>query len=106
MPISDVTRRELLVAAGLAAVAATAVALPARATYHSVAASVNPCAAKDMCVNPCNPCGAKIPCPCSPCAAKSPCNPCAAKSPCSPCNPCNPCNPCAATNPCNPCAAN
>ncbi len=76
MPISDVTRRELLVAAGLTAVAATAVALPARATYHSAAVVVNPCAAK----SPCSPC--------SPCAAKSPCNPCAAKSPCNPCNPC------------------
>ncbi len=94
MPISDVTRRELLVAAGLAAVAATAVALPARAAYHSVA---NPCAAKKMCVNPCNPCGAKIACPC---------NPCAAKSPCSPCNPCNPCAAKTPCNPCNPCAAN
>ena len=84
MPISDVTRRELLVAAGLAAVAATVVALPARAASHSTAAGANPCAAKKLCVNPCNPCGAKIPCPCSPCAAKSPCSPC------------NPCNPCAA----------
>ncbi len=71
MPNSDVTRRELLVAAGLTAVAATAVALPARAASHA-----NPCAAQKMCANPCNPCGAKIPCPCSPCAAKSPCNPC------------------------------
>ena len=82
--------RSLLAAVGLAGFTMGALPAPAQAQCQ-------PAAAKNMCVNPCNPCGAKIACPCNPCAAKNPCNPC---------NPCSPCNPCAATNPCNPCAAN
>jgi len=74
---------------GVAALAASAVALP-----QAVAAAPNsgPMIQLAGYHNPCSPCAATS--PCSPCAAEqpcSPCSPCAAEQPCSPCSPCNPC---------------
>jgi hypothetical protein len=72
------------------------------ATQSAATCAANPCAAKKP--DACNPCAAKAACgACNPCAVTktSACNPCTAKAACGACNPCA----ASACNPCNPCAA-